>query len=320
MFSAVALGEILVDLIPFEVGDYVHVTGFSKNFGGAPFNYAVALAKLGHRVGAVCAVGNDPFGSFLLETLKTNNVDTGGVVVKDARTTLAFVVRKPGGEREFFFYRKPWTETADSLLSPEDIDEKYVRNARILHLSGVIFSTEPARSAAFRAIEVAKKGKLLVSFDLNVRLDLWRNKEELKQVYRKVMKESDIILLSSDETEVLFGTSNPHAVIEACAREFDPRIIAVKLGGEGALVYRGDGTYVEEKAFRVPVVDTTGAGDAWAAGFEAMLLEGKSLRECVIVANAVAALTVTKIGAITALPIRDELKRFLEERNISIDL
>lgn len=318
MLDAVALGEILVDMIPREEGDYIHVTGFSKNFGGAPFNYAIALSRLGHKVGAVCAVGEDPFGDFLIHTLRDEGVDTSRVVVKKARTTLAFVIRLPEGERDFFFYRSPWVETADSLLTAQDIDIDYISNSKILHVSGVILSAEPARGAVLWAMEKAREAGVTVSFDLNIRLDLWESKEKLLEVYGKALSRSDIVLVSHDEAELIFGSKDPGMVIDRCIREYDPLIVAVKLGKRGAQVYRrGEGT-AEASSFSVPVADTTGAGDAWAAGFEAMMLEGKGLEECIVVANAVAAMKVMKTGAIAGLPTRDAVRDFLHERGIHV--
>ena len=318
--DAIALGEILVDMIPFEVGDYTKVTGFSKNFGGAPFNYAIALSRLGRKVGAICSVGNDPFGKFLLETLRKEGVDTRHVKVKQARTTLAFVVRYLGGEREFFFYRKPWVETADSLIYPEDIDPGYISSARILHVSGVILSHEPARSSVLKALEIAKGHDVYVSFDINYRLDIWDSKEELLGVYDKALRLSDIILISRDEARELLKTENPSTIADILLKKYRPKIVAVKLGAKGAYVKQSDGAEVFKEAFKVNAVDTTGAGDAWAAGFELGMLEERDLEECVVIANAVGALSVTKIGAINALPTREQLRVFLKKRDVSINL
>ncbi|MGQ9514145.1 MAG: PfkB family carbohydrate kinase [Thermoproteota archaeon] len=94
-----AMGEILVDMIPTKPVRYTDVMTFEKCFGGAPFNFAVGASRLGSKVGALCAVGSDPFGEFLLETLEKNGIDTSQVKIKKARTTLTFVVRHKGGER-----------------------------------------------------------------------------------------------------------------------------------------------------------------------------------------------------------------------------
>ena len=313
-----AIGEILVDMIPTEVGHYKEVSSFKKCFGGAPFNFAVGVARLRGNAGAICAVGNDQFGQFLIETLKENGVDTRHVKVKKARTTLAFVIRDETGERNFFFYRKPWTETADTLLSPDDIDTEYISKAKILHFSGVALSHDPERSAVFKAIKVGRETGTQISFDLNIRLDLWQSENVLRKVYDKAMRVSDLILLARDEAEYLFSTSDPEKVAYIIEKKYNPRCIAVKLGAEGCFVKLNDKPGIRVRSFEVPVVDTTGAGDGWAAGFEQALLEGRELEECAIIANAVGALVVTKIGAITALPTREEVRDFLKQKGVNI--
>lgn len=318
--KVVALGEILVDMIPTELGHYRGVPLFEKCFGGAPFNFAIGIARLGGKAGAICAVGSDQFGEFLLETLKSNGVDTSGVKVKKARTTLAFVVRYARGERDFFFYRKPWGETADSLLAPGDIDPGYISGAEILHYSGVILSHDPAREATLKAVKIAKRAGVKVSFDLNIRSDLWKSEDELRRVYGEAMREADLILMAEEEVEGLFGKSDLAHVSRTLMRKYSPLCLAIRLGGEGCYLFTRGGEEIYEPALKVRVEDTTGAGDAWAAGFEEMLVEGLDLRDCAKIANAVAALSVTKVGAITALPTREEVKRFIRKRRVNVRL
>ena len=212
MVEVVAAGEILVDMIPTEVGDYRRVTTFTRNFGGAPFNYAVAMRRLGHTVGAVCAVGNDPFGDFLLDVLAREGIDTSMVRRVDRRTTLAFVVRYEGGERDFFFYREPWAPTADTMIEGVDLD--YVRGARILHFSGVALSHEPARGTIMSMARAAREAGGMVSFDPNLRWDLWPDRGQLRSAYDGAFRVSDVVLLARDEAEALFGTADPRIAAE----------------------------------------------------------------------------------------------------------
>jgi len=312
----VAMGEILVDFIPVKPGSYMDVPAFEKCFGGAPFNYAVAAARLGAKVGALTAVGSDPFGEFLLETLRREQIDTSQVKVKKARTTLAFVVSEPSGERSFFFYRKPWAETADTLLSPSDVNPAYLRGVKILHYSGVALSHSPERETVFKAVEETRASGGLVSYDPNIRLDLWGSAEELKAVNEEAMKTADIILLARDEAELLFGETDPRRAAAQVKARYHPRYVALKLGAQGSYVEDEAGTAVSKPAFKVEVVDTTGAGDGWGAAFGFGLIQGWSLDACVTVANAVGALIVTKRGAITAMPTRVELGSFLGQRGV----
>jgi sugar/nucleoside kinase (ribokinase family) len=312
MPEILTIGEILVDMIPEQIGDYIEVKTFQKCFGGAPFNTAIGAARLGAKVGAICAVGDDSFGRFLLHTLQENGVDTSGIVIKHARTSLAFVLRARKGEREFFFYRKPWVETADTLLSPSDLNPSCFEGVRILHYSGVALSHRPCRDAVEKAIKLAKKKGAKIAFDPNLRKDLWENPEELRKTYDRAMRKADILFLAREEAEWFFGSSNPEDVEER-VRRYQPEFLCLKLGGDGCYV-SSKGQRVRKNAFKVPVRDTTGAGDAWAAGFEVGLLRGLGLNECAVVANAVAALCVTKIGAITSLPTLAEVRKFLRAR------
>jgi sugar/nucleoside kinase (ribokinase family) len=316
----IAAGEILVDMIPTESGNYTQVNHFEKCFGGAPFNFAVGAARLGSAVGALCAVGDDPFGVFLLETLKGNRIDVTHVKVKRARTTLAFVIREKGGERSFFFYRMPWAQTADTLLSPDDIEPGYIKGAKILHYSGVALSHAPEREAMRMAVSAAREGGTKVSFDPNIRLDLWESPATLKEACEGAFRSSDIILLARDEAEYLFGNISPQEVADRLMREYGPEMVAVKLGGKGSYVRAREGIELRKPAFKVKVVDTTGAGDGWAAGFLHGLARGWTLEKCATVANAVGGLVVTKIGAITAMPTRLELQRFLRSMGIAMSI
>jgi len=318
--DAVALGEILIDMIPLEIGNYTKVKAFSMNFGGAPFNYAIALSRLGRKVGAICAVGDDPFGNFLITTLRKEGIDTTHILIKKARTSLAFVVRHPEGERSFFFYRKPWVNTADTEIESKDIDLNYVGTAKILHVSGVILSHEPARSSVLKTMESVRKLGVKTSFDVNLRLDIWESRSELNRVYEQAFNNSDILLISHDEARDLLNLDDPSKISEYFIEKYNPEIVAVKLGAKGSYVRYRNGLEIFKEAFKVRVIDTNGAGDAWAAGFELGMLENREPEESIVIANAVGALTVTKIGAITALPTREELKNFLNKKGINIKL
>jgi sugar/nucleoside kinase (ribokinase family) len=312
------MGEILIDFIPIQPSRYTRAPAFEKCFGGAPFNYAVAAARLGAKVGALAAVGADPFGDFLVETLRRNNIDISQIKVKKARTTLAFVVSQPGGERSFFFYRKPWADTADTLLEPNDVDSSYLRGVKMLHYSGVALSHSPEREAIKKAIEQTRASGGLVSYDPNIRLDLWDSHDELRAVNEEAMKTADIVLLAKDEAEFLFGTTNPQRVAAEIMKEYHPRYVALKLGDQGSYVESDTGTAFSKPAYNVKVVDTTGAGDGWAAGFEFGLVQGWSLETCATVANAIGALVVTRRGAVTALPTRAELESFLKRKGVAL--
>lgn len=318
----VGIGEVLIDFIATEPVSYIEASTFRKFFGGAPMNTLIGAVRLGLAVGAVTVVGDDPFGYFLLKELERNGVDVSRVKVKrDVRTTLAFVVNDPEtGERMFIFYRSPWVKrTSVDSLSPEDIDCDYISSAKILHVSGFALSVNPSRKAILDAAVCAKKRGVKVSFDPTLRLDVWRSEKTIKAVYGKVLRLSDIAMFSREEAEFTFGTSEPERAADKALR-YGVEIVGIKLGERGAFVKTKDGRKVYAPAFKVKPVDTTGAGDGWNAGLLLGVIKGWDLEKCVKIANAVGAFVVTKHGAITALPYREELNNFLKEHGAGVEI
>jgi 2-dehydro-3-deoxygluconokinase len=319
--EVIGIGEALIDFIATEPVSYIEASTFRKFFGGAPMNTLVGISRLGLGAGAVTAVGDDPFGWFLLRELERNGVDVSRVKVKrNVRTTLAFVVNEPEtGERTFIFYRSPWVRgTSVDSLSPEDIDYHYISSAKILHVSGFALSVNPTRSAVLSAITHAREKGVMVSFDPTLRFDVWRSEKSIRAVYSKVLRLSNIATFSREEAGFIFGAEDAEKAADR-ALKYGVEIVGIKLGDKGALIKtKSERVYVQ--AFKVKAIDTTGAGDGWNAGLLFGIIKGWDLEKCVKVANAVGALVVTKHGAITALPYREELNSFLRERNVGFEI
>jgi len=318
----VAIGEIIVDFVSTEPVPYTKARTFEKCFGGAPMNTAVGVSRLGVSAGVVTAVGGDPFGDFLVEVLRENKVDVSNVKRKEGRrTSITFVANEPAtGERTFLFYRKPWTgETADSSLEREDIDPNYISRAEVLHISGFALSQQPSRGAIFHAIRIAQESDVAVSFDPTLRSDVWNSEEILRRTYRKALELSDIATFSREEAQFVLGTAEPNKAASK-ALKLGPRTVGIKLGAQGSFVKTADGEVIKKPALSVKPVDTTGAGDGWNAGFLIGICEGWDLEKSVTVANAVGALVVTRRGAITAMPYRTELNRFLTQAGVRLSI
>ena len=318
--EVIGLGEVLIDFIESEPVHYTEASTFIKCFGGAPMNTIVGVARLGVNAGAIAVVGEDAFGEYIIKEFKRNNVDSSHVIMKRGkRTTLAFVINEPvTGERTFFFYRKPWVgETADSALTSKDIDHEYISKSKILHVSGFALSQNPSRKAVLQAIKYAKKRGVKISFDPTLRFDVWNSEQAIRKIYKSVLRIADIATFSREEAEFIFQTDEPKEAAER-ALEYGIEIVGVKLGGQGALIRSKDGSEVFAPAYKVNVIDTTGAGDCWNTGLLVGLIKGLGLKDCVRIANAVGAFVVTKRGAITALPFKDELNQFLKNQGVSL--
>lgn len=310
MFDVTALGEVLIDFTPCGKSE-AGMNLFEQNPGGAPANVLAALCNLGFKTAFIGKVGDDMHGALLKDTLDKAGIDTEGLVVDDTVfTTLAFVSLKDG-ERTFSFARKPG---ADTRLRPEEVKEDIVKNTKIFHCGSLSLTDEPARSATFHAIKMAKESGALISYDPNYRAPLWNSVEEAKVQMRSVIPYADIMKISDEETALLTDCSDPKEAAQALLDQ-GVKCVVVTLGKDGALLKTAQIEIVEKGKAR-KVVDTTGAGDSFWGGIlsrfaqdgtdPAEITEEKA-REYVRFANAVAGLCVEKRGAIPAMPTLEQV-------------
>ncbi len=303
------MGELLIDFVALESGVTVgEASGFIKAAGGAPANVAVAAARLGLSAGFAGQVGDDPFGHYLAGVLEANGVDIRALRFSSgARTALAFVSLGPGGERSFVFYRNP---SADMLMRPEDVDLSVVDECRVFHYGSITLIDEPARSATLAAVRRAKASGKLISYDPNLRMNLWSSPEAARTGMLLGMQHADVVKVNQEELEFLTGEQHAGALW----RE-DMKLIIVTHGSDGATLYTPRERF-HAPGFAVEPVDTTGAGDSFVAAILAGMLEygddfDRHLPEIARFANAVGAITTTQKGAIPALPTRAEAAAFL---------
>jgi len=321
MPDVITLGELLIDFVPTVSGvNLVEADAFKKAPGGAPANVAVGLARLGVSSGFMGKVGADAFGRFLEKTLDEAGVEVAALCFsEEARTALAFVSLQADGERDFLFYRHP---SADMLYAPEEVDEAYIRTARIFHYGSISLISEPSRSATLKAVNCGRENGLLVSYDPNLRLNLWPSAEAARAGILEGWPLAQVIKISAEELAFLSGAHEMDAGVEGLWHP-DLQLLVVTLGRDGCRYYtpaaRG---FVP--GFRVSPVDTTGAGDGFVAGLLKGLCEHPGawrrenvLREICRYANAVGALTTTQRGAIPALPTTEQVTHFLQAQQAS---
>lgn len=320
--DVICLGEALIDFIALETGvSLMDVTGFKKAPGGAPANVAAGISKLGGRSAFIGKVGEDAFGRYLEQVFKSGGVDTNHMLFdSSAKTGLAFVSLTSDGVPEFMFYRNP---SADMLLRPEEIDAGFVKSARAFHYGSITLISEPSKSATETAIRYASEAGLLISYDPNLRKPLWESSHQARTAMLEAMTYPYVVKVSEEELEFLTGCKDLQTGADALMSDWENiQLTAVTQGAKGCF-FRSRSHYGELPGFKVKVEDTTGAGDGFVAGMltrllalttspdEISALSAETLSGIFTYANAVAALTATKKGAITALPSKEEVERFI---------
>lgn len=319
----VTIGEALIDFIPMQKGTALKdVPAFERVAGGAPANVAAGAAKLGARAAMVVKLGQDAFGDHIVEALAAAGVDVSFVLRTDrANTGLAFAALDAAGNRAFTFYRSP---SADMLLEPDELPAAAFENCACLHFGSVDLIEAPVKAAHRAAIAMAKAAGAIVSFDPNIRLPLWPSPEECRKAVRAFLPLADIVKLSDEELEFVTGHADPEAGINALL-DGGCRLALYTMGGAGASLYTRDWR-VTVPAVDVPVFDTTGAGDSFAA---AMLREltrrgmgpgaldripAEELADMLVFADYYAAFTTMGKGAIAAMADREVIDAFIGQR------
>ncbi|MBU3112192.1 sugar kinase [Clostridium lacusfryxellense] len=306
--DVITFGESMVLFGPDSSGPLRYVQNFNKSIAGAESNVAIALAKLGHQVGWFSKLGDDEFGRYIQTTIRGEGVDVSRVISDPSKNTgILFKERFMHSNPNVYYYRKG---SAASTLMPEELDEEYIKNTKILHITGITPAlSESCRKTLFRAIEIAKSNNVLVSFDPNIRLKLW-SQEEAIPVLLEIAKQSDIIFPGIDEGEMLLGLTNPEDIAQGFM-DMGCNIVAVKLGKEGCYVTDSvNKLYVNSYRLENPQ-DTVGAGDGFAAGFLSGMLSKLDLKGCAEYANGVGAMAVLVKGDMEGYPSIEQLMAFI---------
>lgn len=321
MGKVICLGEALIDFVPTENGLKLEaVNNFKRVAGGAPANVCAAIASLGGTSYMVGKVGDDPFGSFLIETLKTKGVHVDYLLKsKEAKTALAFVSLQNDGERDFMFYRDP---SADMLLHKREIQAEWFKGATIFHYGSISLINEPVKGATLEAIRKASEDNLIISFDPNIRMPLWNKEEDAKTEILNCIPLSHIVKVSEEELFFLTNEANELKAVQSLMTD-RVKFIVVTKGKDGCAYYTRN-THGFVKGIVVDAIDTTGAGDAFVGGLLYCLSKNiNSLEEFIFIlqdtiklenflffANTCGALTTTKRGAIPALPTLEEIHAY----------
>jgi len=317
MYDFLSIGETLIDFIPVpnDAGTVV----YQQNTGGSPANLACALAKLGIRAAFAGKVGNDPFGQSCRAVLEKSGVDVSHLILSGQyQTPLAFIHEDETGKR-FTFYRNE--TTADQNLEPEDLAPGLFTDLKVFHFSSVSLTSEPARSTILNAAAMARECGALITFDPNIRLNLWSSPEEARRTILNCLPLVDVLKLGQSDMAFLLPDLDERTASQEIYRHYGTPMIIISRSANGCYTYVNEDHYVS-CAYDLPVVDTTGAGDAFFDGIIFNLLKlGKPIFDLSSVeitvmldfANALGSLATTKPGAIDAFPAPEEVVRCMQQ-------
>ncbi|MCC8141018.1 MAG: carbohydrate kinase [Lachnospiraceae bacterium] len=314
-YDVVALGELLIDFTENGVSNQGNPI-LEVNPGGAPCNVLAMLAKLGRRTAFIGKVGNDSFGRLLRDAVKSCGIDVSALTEdEEVHTTLAFVHTLPDGDREFSFYRNPG---ADMMLRREEVDAEMIRDARIFHFGTLSSTHEPVRGATRYALDIAKENGVPISFDPNLREDLWPDLEDARREIEYGLARCDILKISDNEMEFMTGTTDYDEGIRMLRETYPLPLVFVTLGHDGSKAYYKDRVVFAEPFLQDATIETTGAGDTFTGCALNYILDhgmedltDEQLKELLTFANAGASLITTRKGALKVMPDRQEIEALL---------
>ncbi|WP_327696081.1 sugar kinase [Streptomyces sp. NBC_00459] len=304
--EVVCLGESMAVLGPVDASPLRRQTQLSLGVGGAESNVACGLVALGHRVAWVGRVGADPLGRRVLDELAGRGVDVSAVETDPERPTgVYFKDPAPDGTRTYYYRR----DSAATLMGPGLARLPLLASARLLHVSGITAALSDSCAELLAALVVrrAVPGPL-VSFDVNHRPALWRHRPAgaAPAALLDLARAADIVFVGRDEAEALWDTGKPEEIRDLLR---PARVIVVKDAGHGATSYGADGTEIFVPTPASRVVERIGAGDAFAAGYLAALLEDRDAAEGLHLGHRMAAATLGTREDVPTAADRVELRR-----------
>ncbi|MCY8641930.1 5-dehydro-2-deoxygluconokinase [Bacillus haynesii] len=311
-FDIVAIGRACIDLNAVEYNRPMEQTmTFSKYVGGSPANIAIGSSKLGLKTGFIGKIPDDQHGRFIETYMRNTGVDTSQMAVdKDGhKAGLAFTEILSPEECSILMYRD---DVADLYLAPSEVNEDYIAKSKMLLVSGTALAKSPSREAVLKAVQLAKKHQVKVVFELDYRPYTWASAEETAVYYTLVAEQSDIVIGTRDEFDVMENKnsgSNEESVQHLFAHSAD--LVVIKHGVKGSYAYSKSGDVFRAKAYKTKVLKTFGAGDSYASAFLYGLVTGKDIETALKYGSASASIVVSKHSSSEAMPTVAEIEELI---------
>tara|TARA_X000000950_G_scaffold52895_1_gene62665 strand:- start:1022 stop:1984 length:963 start_codon:yes stop_codon:yes gene_type:complete len=309
------IGRAGMDIYPEPPGTKISdVQEFSTHLGGSAANTCVALSKLGVSSDLVTCISDDAIGEYIFKKLEDFNVGSNLCrrVDKKFQTQVA-VVETILKNNQSILYRN---NSCDLQLDKEDIDKINFQDYSAIFISGTALSSSPSREAVFYAAEKASLLSIPLLMDMDYRPYNWESDEIKSNIYKKIMKEMDIIIGNDLEFNIANNSTDGLQLAKDFINE-KPSIIIYKMGEKGLQVFTKE-KELNFGIFKVEAIKPTGAGDAFNGGFISSLFQGFSLEDSIKRGSANAAIVVTKVGCSSAMPDSNELEKFINQQTMEI--
>lgn len=310
-FDLITIGESLVEFSTnqkLKDAECLH-----KYYGGDSLVVAVAAKRLKSNVGFITCIGDDPFKDFMISCWKKEGLDLKHVKVVNEKNGLYMVSRATGEEKEFMYYRK---KIAPAKLSIDDIDEEYIKKAKIIYASGITQSLSiNAREAVKKAFEIAKENGITTAYDPNYS-SLIATKEDAKEYFEEIIPFTDILFMSSKyDTKSIFDIESLENIVKYLTDSGIQTIIIKSSETKGYhLNYMGNSIFIP--FYTDHVVDTTSSGDAFNGAFLHAIANSYTPIEAANIASIDAGLQAQGIGAIKSVPYFDEVYKIYKEKDL----
>ncbi|MFB5165809.1 5-dehydro-2-deoxygluconokinase [Parageobacillus toebii] len=312
----IAIGRLCIDLNANEINRPMEETvTFTKYVGGSPANITIGMSRLGMKTGFIGRVADDQMGRFIINYLKKNNIDTSNVITDKSGsvTGLAFTEIKSPTDCSILMYRD---NVADLKLEPKDIKEDYIKQAKVLLISGTALAKSPSREAVFLALDYARKHGVVVFFDLDYRPYTWNSLEETAIYYNLAAEKCDVIIGTREEFDIMEQfESNRNDDEKTAKRWFDyqAKIVVIKHGKDGSIAYTKEGEKFKGKIFPANVIKTFGAGDSYAAAFIYGLMQGWDIPKAMEYGAAAASIVISSHSCSDAMPTLKQIEDFIQK-------
>jgi 5-dehydro-2-deoxygluconokinase len=332
LYDSLHMGRSSIDLYANDVGaPFVEIKSFAAYVGGSPTNISVGARRLGLKTALLTGLGNDPVGSFVLNFLQNEGVETRFSLRKPGHRTSAVILGiEPPDKFPLVYYRD---NCADIELTIDDVLAAPVTQSRIFQFAGTNLSKEPSRSATIFAAEMAQQADTEVVFDIDFRPDQWHDSRAFGVVVRSALRLVDIIIGTEDEINAAM-LADPgqltltHSQVSdtkvsgdvdaaiATLLALGPKALLQKRGSEGVRIHlkQEDGSIeqIDAPGYPVEVYNILGAGDAFGAGFLYGYVKGWGWYKSARLGNACGAIVVTKHGCANFTPTLSEVESFVE--------